>query len=106
MYLLDGLDHEVEPLLVGEDVGREAALVAHVASVLAKTMQDAVHCVMHCVMHDAMHCVMHVAMHDAMHCAMHDAIHHAMHVVLHDAVHDAMHCTWPYFFLMTDFRLW
>ena len=33
--LLDGLDDEVEPLLVLEDVGREAALVAHVARVLA-----------------------------------------------------------------------
>ena len=34
-HLLDGLDDEVEALLVGEDVGCKAALVAHVARVLA-----------------------------------------------------------------------
>jgi hypothetical protein len=32
---LDGLVHQVEALLVGADVGREAALVTDVASVLA-----------------------------------------------------------------------
>mmetsp|Transcript_896 Transcript_896/g.2413 ORF Transcript_896/g.2413 Transcript_896/m.2413 type:complete len:484 (-) Transcript_896:141-1592(-) len=38
--LLDGHHHKVEPLLVGEDVGRKAALVAHVGRVLAVLLVD------------------------------------------------------------------
>ena len=38
--LLDGSHHQVEPLLVVQDVGREAALVANVARVLAVLLGD------------------------------------------------------------------
>mmetsp|Transcript_2860 Transcript_2860/g.6076 ORF Transcript_2860/g.6076 Transcript_2860/m.6076 type:complete len:337 (+) Transcript_2860:473-1483(+) len=38
--LLDGVDYQLETLLVGEDVGREAALIADIARVLAVLLLD------------------------------------------------------------------
>mmetsp|Transcript_59097 Transcript_59097/g.139619 ORF Transcript_59097/g.139619 Transcript_59097/m.139619 type:complete len:444 (+) Transcript_59097:291-1622(+) len=50
--LLDGLDEELEAFVVGLDGGREAALVAHVARVLAVLLLD-----------DALEAVVHLAAH-------------------------------------------
>mmetsp|Transcript_21217 Transcript_21217/g.37799 ORF Transcript_21217/g.37799 Transcript_21217/m.37799 type:complete len:512 (-) Transcript_21217:122-1657(-) len=50
--LLDGFVHQIQSLLVGADVGRKAALVAHIARVLAVlALDDALQVVVHLARH-------------------------------------------------------